>query len=95
MYNIIEKTVTFTAQDTGSRTVSIAALIFSALILVVSLTILRRRKTFMKEYHHTPSNLSGELLRRTKLMELERLKAEGKISEEAYRRLREEFESEG
>jgi hypothetical protein len=29
------------------------------------------------------------------LMELERLKAEGKISEEAYRRLREEFESEG
>jgi hypothetical protein len=95
MYNIIERTVTFTAQDIDPRTVSIAALIFSALILVVSLTILRRRKTFMKEYHHTPSNISDELLRRTKLMELERLKAEGKISEEAYRRLREEFESEG
>jgi hypothetical protein len=94
MYNIIERTVTFTAQDTGSRTVSIAALIFSALILVVSLTILRRRKTFMKEYHHTPSNVSDELLRRTKLMELERLRAEGKISEEAYNRLREEFEGE-
>jgi hypothetical protein len=33
-----------------------------------------------------------ELLRKAKLMELERLKEEGKISEEAYKKIREELE---
>jgi hypothetical protein len=52
----------------------------------------KRRRPFVKEYYHTSPKESDEQLRRAKLMELERLKAEGKISEEAYNRLREEFE---
>ena len=38
--------------------------------------------------------LSEELLRKAKLVELDRLKAEGRISEEAYKILREEYEEE-
>ena len=38
------------------------------------------------------STIADELLKRAKLKELERLKASGKISEEAYRELRKEIE---
>jgi len=37
--------------------------------------------------------VTDELLQKAKLIELERLKAMGKISEEAYKRIREELES--
>jgi hypothetical protein len=38
------------------------------------------------------SHIVDELLRKAKLMELERLKEEGKISEKAYKKIREELE---
>jgi hypothetical protein len=40
----------------------------------------------------TPTTIAEELLRRAKLIELERLKVAGKISEEAYKELRKELE---
>lgn len=40
----------------------------------------------------TPARIADELLLRIKLMELEKLKAQGRISEEAYREIRKEIE---
>jgi len=41
---------------------------------------------------YIPPTVTDELIQRAKLIELEKLKAEGKISEEAYKRIREELE---
>jgi hypothetical protein len=48
-----------------------------------------RRRTI--EGERFQQAVSGELLRKAKLAELEKLRALGKISEEAYRRMREEL----
>jgi hypothetical protein len=72
-------------------------LLAAVLVGVVSTGVIimgKRRRPFVKEYYQTSPKGSDEQLRRVKLMELERLRAEGKIGEEAYNRLRKEFERE-
>jgi uncharacterized membrane protein len=52
--------------------------------------LVRRRSVKGERFQQT---ISDELLRKAKLTELERLRTEGRISEEAYRRIKEELES--
>jgi cytochrome c-type biogenesis protein CcmI len=66
----------------------IGALIIAALILILLVGLMRRRTIEGERFQQA---VSGELLRKTKLAELEKLRALGKISEEAYRRMREEL----
>jgi uncharacterized membrane protein len=90
---VVEKTVTKTvtvttgAMDstTMTITVSLSVATFTLLVMLVS-----RRAVKGERFQQT---ISDELLRKAKLTELERLRTEGRISEEAYRRIREELES--
>jgi uncharacterized membrane protein len=66
----------------------IGALIIAALILILLVGLMRRRTIEGERFQQA---VSGELLRKAKLAELEKLRALGKISEEAYRRMREEL----
>jgi uncharacterized membrane protein len=66
-------------------TVSLTVATFTLLIMLV-----RRRSVKGERFQQT---ISDELLRKAKLTELERLRTEGRISEEAYRRIKEELES--
>jgi len=91
--NTITHTVTLTTQvfDTmGMMTLTISIPI---LIFLLYLILVRKRRTVMKE-SSPAKTLTDDLLRKAKLIELDRLRAEGRISEEAYRRLREEYEEE-
>jgi hypothetical protein len=90
---VVEKTVTKTvtvttwAMDSTTMmiTVSLTVATFTLLIMLV-----RRRSVKGERFQQT---ISDELLRKAKLTELERLRTEGRISEEAYRRIKEELES--
>jgi uncharacterized membrane protein len=91
--NTITHTVTLTTQvfDTmGMMTLTISIPI---LIFLLYLILVRKRRTVMKD-SSPAKTLTDDLLRKAKLIELDRLRAEGRISEEAYRRLREEYEEE-
>jgi uncharacterized membrane protein len=91
--NTITHTVTLTTQvfDTmGMMTLTIS---IPVLIFLLYLILVRKRRTVMKD-SSPAKTLTDDLLRKAKLIELDRLRAEGRISEEAYRRLREEYEEE-
>jgi uncharacterized membrane protein len=87
------ETVTVTIQTTDSTTIMFTVGLTAALTLVLIIMLVRRRAIARtrERFQHA---VSDELLRRAKLVELERLRIQGKISEEAYRRLREEYEEE-
>jgi len=53
---------------------------------------LTQATTAVEKPSHVSPTVTDELLQKAKLIELERLKAMGKISEEAYKRIREELE---
>jgi uncharacterized membrane protein len=66
----------------------------TAALTLVLIIMLVRRRAIARTRERFQHAVSDELLRRAKLVELERLRIQGKISEEAYRRLREEYEEE-
>jgi hypothetical protein len=54
--------------------------------------LITQTTTAAEKTSYIPPTVTDELLQKAKLIELEKLKAEGKISEEAYKRIREELE---
>lgn len=89
----VTHTVTLTTQLFNTISVLALLILIPSLIFLLYLILVRKRRTVMKE-SSPAKTLTDELLRKAKLIELDRLRAEGRISEEAYRRLREEYEEE-
>lgn len=89
---VVEKTVTKTVTIATGTMDSITMLIIASLTAVIFtlLVVLVRIKPVKRQ--SLQQTISSEVLKKAKLVELERLRLEGRISEEVYKRIKEELE---
>jgi uncharacterized membrane protein len=90
---VVEKTVTKTVTIVTGTMDSITIMMITVSLTAVTFTLLAvlvRRKPVKRQ--SLQQTISSELLKKAKLAELERLRLDGRISEETYKRIKEEIE---
>jgi uncharacterized membrane protein len=85
----VTKTITIVTGTMDSITIMMITVSLTAVTFTLLAVLVRRKPIKRQSLQQT---ISSELLKKAKLAELERLRLDGRISEETYKRIKEELD---